>query len=50
MAWQDVPMDGLEGLNSFWGQVAPYLFPILLIVFIGSLFVFVVKRVAFAVS
>jgi len=50
MSWETSVLSGFEGLNSFWGQVTPYLFPVLLIIFIGSLFVFIGKGVAGRVS
>jgi hypothetical protein len=50
MAWEQPMLNGFEGLGSFFAQVSPYLFPILLLIFAGSLFVFVGKLLVGTVS
>ena len=50
MSWENPTLDAFEGFNQLMGQVAPYLFPILLILFIGSLVVFIGKKVVGTVS
>jgi hypothetical protein len=50
MTWETPITDGFAGLNSFFGQIAPYLVPILLILFIGVTFIVIGRRVVYAVS
>jgi len=48
--WEEPVIDGLKGLNQWFGQLNPYLLPILLILFIGGLMVFLAKKVVVTVS
>lgn len=50
MSWQDPIVSGFAGLNSFFGQITPFLLPMLLVLFVGVTLVFLGKRVVGAVS
>jgi len=50
LRWEDPVIGGLQGLNQWFGQLNPYLLPILLILFIGGLMVFLAKKVVVTVS
>jgi hypothetical protein len=50
MAWEDPVIHGFEGLNSFFGQVAPLLLPIVLILFLAGTLLILARRTMMAVS
>jgi hypothetical protein len=49
-SWEQPIVDGLAGMGSFLGAVSPYLFPILILLFIGGLLVGIAKSIGYAVS
>jgi hypothetical protein len=50
MAWEDPVIGGFAGLNSFFGQVTPYLLPIVLVLFLAGTLLLIGRRAMAAVS